>query len=234
MILRFLHNLLFYLYTLISFLVGLAITFCFAPFSRDKIKTFHIAAQLWSRLLIFFSRVKVTTQGLENLPHGQPMILVSNHQSAADIPILLAYLPVHFRFAVKKELFSIPLLGWYLRKADYFSVDRQVILSAYRILEDMTRILKSGGSVLIFPEGTRSWDGTLGKFKRGSLMAALDSGAPVIPVALSGSFNILPRRAKLFKPAKVKLSVGKPIYIRTEEEYDQKIEEARGAIAKML
>jgi len=234
MILRFLHNFLFYLYTLISFFVGIALALCFAAFSKDKIKTFQMAAQLWSRLLIFFSGVKVTTQGLENIPPDQPMILVSNHQSAADIPILLAYLPVHFRFAVKKELFSIPIFGWYLREADHFSVDRQAVLSAYKILTQMIRILKAGGKVLIFPEGTRSWDGTLGKFKRGSLMAAFQSGAPVIPVAISGSFNILPRGAKLFKPVKVKLSVGKPVYIRTQEEYDRKIEEVREAIARML
>ena len=234
MILRILHNFLFYLYTLISFFVGIAITLCFVPFSRDKTKTFQTAAQLWSRLLVLFSGVKVTAHGLENIPKDKALILVSNHQGAADIPILLACLPVRFRFAIKKELFSIPFFGWYLRQADYFAVNREMIFSAYKMVTTIVKILNAGGSVLVFPEGTRSRDGSLGKFKRGSLMAALESGAPVIPVAISGSFNILPRGAKLFKPVKVKLSVGKPVYIRTQEEYDQKNEEVREAIARML
>jgi 1-acyl-sn-glycerol-3-phosphate acyltransferase len=234
MFLRVLHTAFLYLLTVISFFVGTAITLCFVPFSRDKIRTYQSAAHLWARFLVFFSGVKVTTQGLENIPRDQPSILVSNHQGAADIPVLLAFLPIRFRFAIKKELFSIPFFGWYLKKAGYFSVDREVVLSAYKTLETIVEILKTGESVLIFPEGTRSRDGSLGKLKRGSLMAALNSGAPIIPIAISGSFNVMPRGSKLFRPAKVKLTAGKPIYIKSEEEYDHKVEEVRDAIAKML
>jgi len=151
-----------------------------------------------------------------------------------DIPILIAYLPTHFRFVAKKELFKIPLFGWGVRQAGHISIDRESILSSYKTLEKIVQMLKAGASVIFFPEGTRSWDGSLGKFKRGSLMAALKSGAPIIPIAISGSYNIMPRDTKLIRPGRVKLSIGKPIYIKDEKEYNRKLEEVREAISKML
>lgn len=233
-IFRILHTFFLYLLTIISFFVGTGITLCFAPFSKNKVKLFQAAACLWANFLMSFSGIKVLARGLENIPRNQPLILVSNHQGAADIPILLAYIPIRFRFAIKKELFRIPFFGWYLRKAGYFSIDREVILSAYKTLETIIEILKAGESVLIFPEGTRSRDGSLGKFKRGSLMAALKAEVPIIPIAISGTYNIMPRGTYLINPKEVKLSVGKPIYIKSEGEYEQKVEEARNAIAGML
>lgn len=233
-LLRLLHNLAFYFVTVVSSVVGTMITLIISLFVKDKHRPFLTAARLWAKFIGLFSGVRVAVSGLENVPLDKPAILVCNHQGAADIPILLACLPVNFRFAIKKELFKIPIFGWYLGRAGYFSVDREVILSAYKTLEKIVEIIKSGESVLIFPEGTRSRDGTLGKFKRGSLMAALKSGSPIIPIAISGSYNIMPRGTYLIKPTPVKFSVGKPIYIKNEEEYDAKVEEVRTAIAEML
>lgn len=234
MLIRLIHSLFFYLLTVVAFVIGTTMTLFFVPFSRSKIKPFQIAAHLWARFLSLFSGVKVKVSGLENIPKDFPSIFVSNHQSAADILILLANLPVRFRFAIKKELFKIPIFGWYIRKAGYFPIDREVVLSAYRTLETIIEIIKAGESVLIFPEGTRSKTGKLGKFKRGSLLAALKSGAPIVPVAISGSFNVMPRGTWLIHPGPVKLSIGTPIYIKTEADYDNKVEEVRQAIAKML
>ena len=234
MISRLLRTIFLFLLVFISYFVGIGLTFFFAPFVRPRTRLFQSAAHYWARFLGFFSGMKVETAGLKNIPLNQPLILVANHQGAADIPVLLAYLPVRFRFAIKKELFKIPLFGWYLRQAGYFPIDRQVILSAYKTLDQIIGILKTGESVMIFPEGTRSRDGSLGKFKRGSLMAALKSGAPVVPIAIDGSYNIMPKGTYLVNPSRIKLSVGKPIYITDEKEYDQKVEEVREAIAKML
>ena len=234
MFFRFLHTFFIVLLAITGFFVGAGIAFCFALFTTNKIKAFQNTAHLWARFLMFFSGVKVSVSGFNNIPLDRPAILVVNHQGAADIPILLAYLPGRFRFAIKKELFKIPCFGWYLKQAGYFSIDREAFRAAYRTLDTIAEIIKSGESVLVFPEGTRSWDGTLGKFKRGSLMAALKSGAPLIPIAISGSYNILPRGTKLLNPAAVKLSAGTPIYIRTEEEYENKVEAVRTAIERML
>jgi 1-acyl-sn-glycerol-3-phosphate acyltransferase len=234
MLVRLLRTLFVFLLVVVGFFVGSSLAYLFSPFVRPKTLAYQNAAHYWARFLGFFSGIKVETSGLENIPLNKSLILVANHQGAADIPVLLAYLPVRFRFAIKKELFNIPLFGWYLRQAGYFPIDRQVILSAFKTLDQIIRILKAGESVMIFPEGTRSRDGSLGKFKRGSLMAALKSGAPIVPIAIDGSYNIMPKGSYLFNPSRIKLSVGQPIYITDEKEYDQKVEEVRAAIAKML
>ncbi|MBU0672452.1 MAG: 1-acyl-sn-glycerol-3-phosphate acyltransferase [Candidatus Margulisbacteria bacterium] len=234
MLQRIFHSVFFYLLTVVSFLVGTTITLFFVPFSRSSHKPFQIAGHIWARFLTFFSGVKVQVSGLENIPRDKALILASNHQGAADILILLACLPINFRFAIKKELFKIPIFGWYLKKAGYFSIDRKLVLSAYRTVEAVIEIIKAGESVLIFPEGTRTKTGELGRFKRGSLLAALKSRAPIIPIAISGSFNIMKKGSWLFHPCPVKLSVGKPIEIKSEADYDNKIAEVRETIARML
>ena len=231
---KLLRTIFVFLLVVASYFAGITLTYFFVPFVRPKTRLYQTAAHYWARAIGFFSGIKVETSGLENIPRHTPLILVANHQGAADIPVLLAYLPVRFRFAIKKELFKIPIFGWYLRQAGYFPIDRQVILSAYKTLDQIIGILKAGESVMIFPEGTRSRDGSLGKFKRGSLMAALKSGAPVMPIAIDGSYNIMPKGTYLLNPSRIRLSVGKPIYITNENEYDKKVEEVREAIAKML
>jgi len=233
-ILRIIHSVFFYLITVITFMAGTTITFLFVPFVRPTHKPFQIAAHLWARMLAFFSGVRVKVSGLDNIPKDSAMILAANHQGAADILLVLACLPVRFRFAIKKELFNIPVFGWYLKWAGYFSVDRKVLLSAYRTVETIIEIIKDGESVLIFPEGTRTKTGELGKFKRGSLLAALKSGAPIIPIAISGSFNIMKKGSYLFNPCPVKFSVAPPIYVKSEADYNDKVAEVRETIARML
>lgn len=228
------HSIFFYLIIVLSFLVGTTITLFLVPFAKSSHQPFQVAGRIWARFLTFFSGVKVIVSGLDNIPKDRALILASNHQGAADILLLLGCLPVNFRFAIKKELFKVPIFGWYLKKAGYFSIDRKLVLSAYRTVEAVIEIIKNGESVLMFPEGTRTKTGELGKFKRGSLLAALKSKAPIIPIAISGSFNIMKKGSWLFHPCPVKLSVGKPIYIESEADYENKVNEVREAIARML
>jgi 1-acyl-sn-glycerol-3-phosphate acyltransferase len=98
----------------------------------------------------------------------------------------------------------------------------------------MVELLAGGNKILIFPEGTRSQDGSLGEFKRGSLLAALKAGVPVLPVAINGSYNIMPKGTKLIRPTKVRLSIGKPIIIANDSEYEAKLGAVRQSIANML
>jgi len=184
--------------------------------------------------LVKVSGIRCEVSGIENIPKNKAMIFAANHQGAADILIVLACLPTNFRFAIKKELFNIPIFGWYLRRAGYFPIDRKLILSAYRTVENIIEYIKGGDNVLIFPEGTRTKTGELGKFKRGSLLAALKSGAPIVPLAISGSFNLMPTGSFIINPHPVKFSIGKPIEITSEADYDSKVEEVRSAIERML
>ncbi|NQT30148.1 MAG: 1-acyl-sn-glycerol-3-phosphate acyltransferase [Candidatus Saganbacteria bacterium] len=233
-IVRVIHTVFFYVLTVISFFIGTTLTLILLPFCKSKTKAFQTAAHIWAKFLIFSSGLSAQTQGIENIPKDKTLIFAANHQGAADILIVLGCLPIGFRFAIKKELYQTPVFGWYLRQAGYFSVDREVVLSAYRTVKQIIEILKIGESVLIFPEGTRSKTGKLGKFRRGSLLAALKSGAPIVPVAISGSFNLMPRGTWIIHPCPVKFSVGKPIYINSKEDYDNKVLEVRDSIAKMM
>jgi 1-acyl-sn-glycerol-3-phosphate acyltransferase len=233
-VVRFAHTIFFYLVLVISFVIGTAIALLCVPFTKAKNAPFQAAARIWARMLGVISGVKIAVTGLENIPRDKPLILAANHQGAGDIMIVLAFLPVHFRFAIKKELFDIPIFGWYLRRAGYFPIDRELVLSAYKMVEQIVGFLNAGDSVLIFPEGTRSTDGTLGKFKRGSLLAALKSGAPIVPLAISGSYNLMPRGTWLLNPCPIKLSAGRPIYISTEADFENKVAAVRQAIADML
>jgi 1-acyl-sn-glycerol-3-phosphate acyltransferase len=198
-----------------------------------KKKPFPIIGRLWCQFVLSLAGVKVEVNGLENIPKNEPVIFASNHQGAADIPAAVVSLP-GFRFVFKKELLKVPFFGWFLKQAGYFPVDRATSLTYYKSLKDIGKTIKVGESILIYPEGTRSPNGKLGQFKHASLLPALNSGAPVVPVAVSGSINALRRGSLLIHPARVKLSIGKPIYIRSEKEYEDKLKELREAIAKML
>jgi 1-acyl-sn-glycerol-3-phosphate acyltransferase len=228
------RSIFFYLILIITFIFGSLLTLAISFFSSTKTKPFQIAAHLWAKLLVAVSGIKLEISGLENIPKGKALIFAANHQGAADILIVLAALPTTFRFAIKKELFKIPIFGWYLHKAGYFPIDRKLILSAYRMVENIIDYIKAGESILIFPEGTRTKTGALGEFKRGSLLAALKSGAPIVPLAISGSFDLLPKGSFIINPHLVKFSIGKPIKINSEADYDSKVTEVRAAIAQLL
>jgi 1-acyl-sn-glycerol-3-phosphate acyltransferase len=218
----------------LSSIIGVGIIFLLSPLYKDKKNLFRTVARRWSRFLIFCSGIKVKVSGLENILKNKSMIFASNHQGAMDILLVLAFIPVNFIFAAKKELFSIPIFGWYLKNAGYLSIDREAILSINKLIEKINREIETGHSLLIFPEGTRSRDGKLGEFKRGSLLSALKAKAPILPVAISGSFSLLSKGTWVIHPHPIRFSIGKPIYIRSEEEYNSKIGEVHNAIADML
>lgn len=238
-IINIIHTILFYLIAFIGFWVGISIALICSLFTKNKTKVFQNAATLWAKFILFFSGCRVECLGLENIPRGKGVILASNHQGNADIPILLANLPVTFHFIVKKELFSVPIFGWYLKKAEYLPVDRGNAASAFTTLKQALKVLKKGEAITIFPEGTRSRDGKLGTFKRGSMMLAFQSKTPVVPIAINGSFQAQKRGSLLFYPQKIKVSVGKPIEFpetkeMNREEQEVELEKIRQAIQTLL
>ncbi|MFA4904896.1 MAG: lysophospholipid acyltransferase family protein [Candidatus Margulisiibacteriota bacterium] len=227
---RIIRSLFFYLTAVLGFFIGTALTLLIvicAPPER-KLKIYQNSARTWARLLAFISGVPVAIEGLENLKKNEPVVIVSNHQGAADILILLAYLPVDFRFVIKKELFKVPFFGWYLKKAGYISVDRGVGEKAHRLFSEAEDALKTGDSILVFPEGTRSRDGKLQPFKRGSLLLAQKARVNIVPVAISGSFHILPAKSIFFNVVPVVVKIGRPLSYKTS------LEEVHALIQQML
>jgi 1-acyl-sn-glycerol-3-phosphate acyltransferase len=148
----------------------------------------HGCARLWGCAILKTSGVRVHVEGLDHLKDQQTVIFCVNHPSAMDIPILLASLPVQFRFLAKRELFQLPFLGWYLRRAGHISVERGRPHEAMRSFEAAAERIRRGTSVVLFPEGTRSRRaGVMLPFKGGSFYLAVHAGVPVVPITLNGT-----------------------------------------------
>jgi 1-acyl-sn-glycerol-3-phosphate acyltransferase len=136
---------------------------------------------------------------------------MSNHQSNFDIPVLLAYLDTQFRWLAKAELFKIPIFGSSMKRAGYISINRSNRRSAFESLKEAARKIRNGVSVLIFPEGTRSRDGNIRAFKKGGFVLAVDSGVPVVPIVIHGTWSIMSKKGIRIKPGNVVIEILKPI-----------------------
>jgi len=170
-------------------------------------------ARWFGRRVIEILDVQLTATGIERVPMGRAYVYMSNHQSHLDIPMLYATLPSPtIRMLAKKELFEIPLWGRGLKAAEYISVDRSNHEAAMRSIETAARLVRDGVSIYLAPEGTRSRDGSIGKLKKGGFHLALGTGAPIVPVAISGTIDILPRGGKVMRTGvPVKVTIGAPI-----------------------
>lgn len=171
----------------------------------------QILPRYWGRIILAASGVKVKLVGMENLSIGTSYIFASNHQSQFDIFSMQGYFEFDFRWLAKKELFQIPLFGQAMRLAGYIPVDRSHGRQAMKSLIEAAERIAAGTSVIIFPEGTRSRDGKLHEFKTGGLVLAIKSGVPLVPVAIKGTYEILPKGCLFAKPGNVIIRVGKPI-----------------------
>ncbi len=171
----------------------------------------HRVGRIWSRSILAVSGIRVAVSGLECIDPSRPYIFMSNHQSNFDIPVLLAHLPVQFRWLAKAELFTIPVFGRAMRGAGYISIDRADRPSAFKSLEEACETIRKGVAIMIFPEGTRSLDGTLKPFKKGGFVLAVDAGVPIVPVAIRGTHAIMPKRTWTIRPRDVAVDIGEPI-----------------------
>ncbi len=168
-------------------------------------------AWIWAFLLVKLGGLKVTVQGGKDLDLARPYVFMANHLSMVDIWVLLFALPVPVRMITKRQLGSIPFLGWALRSVRFIFIDRQNPLAARRSIKEAVRRIKTGESVLLFPEGTRSRDGVLGPFKKGGFHLAIEAGAPVVPIAMLGPREAMPRGSALLRTGTVRVKIGRPI-----------------------
>ena len=165
------------------------------------------------RIVAWLSGVSVRMTGNGLLEQGRPYIFAANHQSQFDIFVLQAYLGFDFRWLAKMELFKIPVFGKAMQLAGYIPVDRAHGRKALLSLDQAARRIADGTSVVIFPEGTRSLDGRLGQFKAGAMVLAIKAGVPVVPVAIVGTHQVLPKGRLLVRPGLVEIRVGAPVSI---------------------
>ncbi len=172
----------------------------------------------WCNIVLKITGIKVKMEGLENIEEDQSYILVSNHQSHADIPVLVVHMPLHMSIIAKKELFKIPFFGPGMRAIGIIEIDRSNRSRAVASLKQAEKIIRDEKlSILAFPEGTRSDDGQLLEFKKGPFVLAINTNLPILPVTVSGTRSILPKNTYLVKPGTVTVTIHPPVNVA---EYD--------------
>ncbi|MCH5214783.1 MAG: 1-acyl-sn-glycerol-3-phosphate acyltransferase [Muribaculaceae bacterium] len=172
-------------------------------------------AHIWSRLVCFLACVRVEVRNRDLIDKNESYVFVCNHQGAFDIWAIFGYLNHNFRWLMKKSLEKIIFVGYACRRSGHIFVDHSSLQSIKTTIEDARDQLKGGMSLVIFPEGTRSADGSLGSFKRGAFMLAGEFGLPVVPLSIQGAYEIMPKDAKFPRPGKIILTIHEPIRSET-------------------
>ncbi|HSM14536.1 MAG TPA: lysophospholipid acyltransferase family protein [Thermoanaerobaculia bacterium] len=179
--------------------------------ARSNRPAVAMARRLWAPGLLTGAGARLSVCGLERLDLGRPYFFVANHSSWIDIPALFRALPVELRFLAKRELARVPLLGRYIRAMGMVFIDRDDSRRASRSVGAAADLLREGHCVLSFPEGTRSRDGRLGRFKTGGFGAPIETGVAVVPVAILGAGAVLPADGFRVRPGRIEVRFGDPI-----------------------
>ena len=161
----------------------------------------------WSRVSSFFTPMYVKIRGMENIDRKQSYIVISNHQSHYDIFVVYGWLKMDMKWVMKKELRKIPFIGYACEKVGHIIIDRSDKNQAIEELERAKKRIVNGTSVMFFPEGTRSRDGSIGRFKKGAFVMALQLGLPILPVTINGTRRILPSGSMDLRPGKAEAIV---------------------------
>jgi 1-acyl-sn-glycerol-3-phosphate acyltransferase len=208
--------------------VGFGLPAILAAFLPPRGDWFLRFARGWARTILAFSRVAVAVCHAERLDRRRSFVVVANHESYADVLVLLATLPLQVRFLAKRSIFRIPILGWSIRAAGFVPVDRGDSARSLATVETALQRLRSGRSLVVFPEETRTSTGDLSPFKKGAALLALKAGLPLLPIGIAGSRRILPRGAWSMKPGRVVLAVGEPVDVA-----GRSIKEARAVTGEL-
>jgi 1-acyl-sn-glycerol-3-phosphate acyltransferase len=169
----------------------------------------HRCARAWAWLVLKTTGVDVSVRGAEQLDPRRSYVFASNHQSIYDIPIVFTALPLQLRIVAKASLGNFPFLGWHLRRTGHLLVDRKN--PGAGVVKKMARLVSGAKSLIVFPEGTRSMDGTVARFKAGMFLVAIDAGLPVVPVSIAGSRHVMLKGRLMTCPGRVTLTVHEPI-----------------------
>ena len=171
----------------------------------------HRLAGLWGKIAIWANRVNMRVEGLHHVPGQGPYVFMSNHQGSYDIFALLGYLPFDYKWLAKKEIFSIPIIGWAMKATGYIFIDREGTRETVKAMNEAAEKIHKGMSVVVFPEGTRSPDDSLLPFKKGGFTLAIKSKVPIVPIAITGSGKIIRKGKLAVYPGSISIRVDRPI-----------------------
>lgn len=191
-------------------------------------KLHGIMMRHWARTFLVFAGVKNDVIGLEYLEDANPSLIVMNHESALDIPVAIASLPIDLRFIFKKELLHIPVFGWALWQGKHIPINRSKPKKAIRAINEKSgEIVKRGQNIIIAPEGTRSLDGKIGKFKKGGFKIAERYDIPIISITMIGNRYCNPKGAMTIVPGTVKIVISQSVKVSDYDNLTLCIEDVR-------
>jgi 1-acyl-sn-glycerol-3-phosphate acyltransferase len=195
----------------------------------------HRIARIWARLCVMASGSRVEVQGVENLRKAQVCVFASNHTSYMDTPVIFASLPLQFRILAKQELWPIPFIGWYLNRSGQLPIDTRNPRTTLSSLGAAARALREGMPLFVFPEGSRTPNGELQPFLSGAAYLAIRAQVPVVPMALSGVYDLLPIHSHHFYPGVLTMRVGEPMETAgmSIRQVDELTERLRTAVAAL-
>jgi len=195
----------------------------------------HRISRIWGLFILWVMGVRIHWHHFQNIPKDKSVLIVSNHQSACDILAYSAYFPLNFVWIAKKELFKIPLFGNAMRKAGYISIDRKNREKSYQTIHEAAKQIKNI-SVLIFPEGTRTRDGNIRRFKRGASVLAKESRIPLLPITITGSFERWSPDKYAISPGDIDIYIDPliPIHDKTDDEIEDIFKEIRNRMVNRV
>lgn len=173
-----------------------------------------LARRAWAPGALWLVGASVEVAGTDNLDFSKSYLFVANHSSQVDIPVVFAALDTPLRFLAKKELRRVPMVGTFMKAMGMVFIDRGKSDSARASIDQLASALEDGMSLMAFPEGTRSSDGTVQQFKTGAFVAAIKAGVPVVPILILGAADVLPANSLIINPGTVRVRVGEPLSSR--------------------
>jgi 1-acyl-sn-glycerol-3-phosphate acyltransferase len=217
----------------ITVVLGLVCIATGAVFTQDAA---NVAAVLWSRLSCAIVPVRVVLTGKKNFTPQNAYVVVANHQSMVDIPVIHGFMGLHIKWVMKQELRNIPIFGTACHYLGCIFIDRSHRDAAIRSIYHARKLLSPRASVLFFAEGTRSRDGQVRPFKKGAFVFARETGLPILPVTIKNSYQLLPPDSLDLVPGKVEIIVHRPVYVLANDpdRMDAVIASVRATIAAPL
>lgn len=190
---------------------------------------------IWARLFCWLNFVTVSVVGRENIRKNTSYVFVANHQGAFDIFAIYGWLGHNFRWMMKKSLEKIPLVGFSCRVSGQIYVDNSSPSAIRETMADAEHQLQKGMSVVVFPEGSRTFTGAVGRFKRGAYTLAVEFRLPIVPVTIDGAFRVMPRTAMIPRPGHIRLTIHRPIEATADgHDLQAVMESSRAAIISAL
>lgn len=170
-----------------------------------------LARRVWAPGILWFAGGRLQVEPLPDLDFSRPHVFAMNHQSLLDICCAFVAIPTGLRFVAKHSLAYVPFLGWFMWATGMVFINRGDRFKAMASLKEAGARIRAGASILMYPEGTRSRDGSILPFKKGPFLVALEAGVPVVPVAIHGSAQVLPATGLALRPGTIRVKLGTPI-----------------------